>query len=204
MLLCLAAWGAQAAAGVDFRGQAASDAVRAVARWAVAERDARGLPFAIVDKKDARLYVFAASGRLLGATSALIGAAAGDESAPGIGSRPSSAIAPHERTTPAGRFVSEPGRNLAGDAVVWVEYETGVAIHRLRPAPAWQRREQRLASARPSERRISLGCIVVAEAFYDDVVAPTLGARRGIVYVLPDTRSLASVFGRPSSVVANL
>lgn len=192
MLLCLAAWGAQAAAGVDFRGQAASDAVRAVARWAVAERDARGLPFAIVDKKDARLYVFAASGRLLGATSALIGAAAGDESAPGIGSRPSSAIAPHERTTPAGRFDAEPGRNLDGEHVLWVDYDAGLAIHRLRPNSTYAARRDRLTSTRADERRVSLGCVVVPEAFYDAVVRPWLATPRGaLVYVLPETEPAA-------------
>jgi hypothetical protein len=197
LLLWVAAWGAQAAErGVGLDGQNASEAVRAVARLALGERNAKGLPFAIVDKKDARLYVFGRDGRLLGASSALIGSAVGDESAPGIGARPSSTIAPHERTTPAGRFASEPGRNLDGEAVVWVDYDAGVAIHRLRPAPAWQRREQRLVSASPRERRISLGCIIVSESFYDAVVAPTLGRKRGVVYVLPDTRSLASVFGR--------
>jgi len=185
-------------ASADFKGEAASPQARAVAHWAVGQRDAHGRPFAIVDKKEARVYVFAADGQLLGATSALLGAAVGDDSVPGIGARPIDAIAPHERTTPAGRFDSEPGRNLTGEAIVWFDYHAALAIHRLRPAPHAQRREQRMASLAPTDRRISLGCIVVSEAFYDNVVAPSLGSRPGVVYVLPETRSLADVFGRPA------
>lgn len=185
-------------ASADFKREAASPEARVVAHWAVGQRDARGRPFAIVDKKQARLYVFAADGRLLGATSALLGAAVGDDSVPGIGARPLDAIAPHERTTPAGRFDSEPGRNLSGEAIVWVDYHAALAIHRLRPAPLAQRRDERMASLAPADKRISLGCIVVSEAFYDSVVAPSLGSRPGVVYVLPETRSLADVFGRPT------
>lgn len=185
-------------AGANFKGEAASPEARAVAQWAVGQRDAGGRPFAIVDKRQARMYVFGADGRLLGATSALLGAAVGDDSVPGIGARPTDAIAPHERTTPAGRFDSEPGRNLTGEAIVWFDYHAALAIHRLRPAPAAQRREERLASRVPADKRISLGCIVVSEAFYDAVVAPSLGSQRGVVYVLPETRGLADVFGRPT------
>lgn len=197
---------AQAAAGgsvgAELERASASVPVRKVAQWAIGQRDAKGKPFAIVDKKEARLYVFGADGRLVGATSVLLGAAVGDDSVPGIGARPSQAIAPHERTTPAGRFDSEPGRNLAGEAVVWVDYDDGVAIHRLRPAPAAQRRPQRIASDDARERRISLGCIIAGVDFYDRVIAPTLGQQRGVVYVLPETRSLGSVFG--ARIVADL
>lgn len=183
-------------AGADFRGEAASPEARRVAQWAVDQRDAGGRPFAIVDKRQARLYVFGADGRLIAATSVLLGAAVGDDSVPGIGARPTNAIAPHERTTPAGRFDSRPGRNLTGEAIVWFDYDAALAIHRLRPAPAAQRRPERLASRAPADKRISLGCVVVSEAFYDAVVAPSLGKQRGVVYVLPETRELADVFGR--------
>ncbi|HEX2010225.1 MAG TPA: L,D-transpeptidase, partial [Roseateles sp.] len=105
---------------------------------------------------------------------------------PGIGQRVLSGIAPQERITPAGRFDSEPGRNLKGEAIVWIDYEAAVAIHRLRPAPPAERRPQRLASDSAEDRRISLGCVVVSAEFYDEVVAPLLGRRRGVVYVLPE------------------
>lgn len=171
---------------VDFRGEAASIEVRRIADLAVGGRDARGRPFAIVDKKAARLYVFEADGRLLGATSALLGLARGDASAPGVGMKVMSGIPRDERTTPAGRFESEPGRNLRGEAIVWFDYDAALAIHRLRPTAAGERRPERLASDTPADNRITLGCVVVSGAFYDQVVATSLGRRRGIVYVLPE------------------
>jgi hypothetical protein len=179
----------------DFRGESASEEARAVAHWSLASGDTRGRPFAVVDKKDARLFVFSASGRLVGAAPALLGLARGDDSAPGVGRKVSTGIPREERTTPAGRFDSEPGHNISGEAIVWIDYDAAVAIHRLRPAAASQRRPQRLASGSPADKRISLGCVVVDEAFYDQVVAPTLGRQRGVVYVLPETRDWRAEFG---------
>lgn len=180
---------------VDFRGHAASEDARAAAQWALASGDSHGRPFAVVDKKDARLFVFTASGHLIGAAPALLGLARGDDSVPGVGHKVSTGIPRDERTTPAGRFDSTPGRNLSGEAIVWVDYDAAIAIHRLRPAAASERRPQRLASGTPADNRISLGCVVVDEAFYDQVVSPTLGKHRGVVYVLPETRDWRAQFG---------
>jgi hypothetical protein len=171
-------------------GPYATPEMREAARLALVERDARGRPFAIVDKRHARVLVFHADGRLAGATAALVGLARGDFAAPGSQARAPNDLAPHERTTPAGRFDAEPGFNHLGEAVVWVDYDAALAIHRLRPAPAREMRPQRLASASPADNRISLGCVIVSTAFYDSVVAPTLGRQRSVVYVLPEEGSL--------------
>lgn len=198
-MLALLCAGPVGAVPVDFGAQPASSEARLMAQWALGAAgggNAQGKPFAIVDKKAARLFVFAADGRLLGAAPALLGQARGDASAPGVGDRVLSGIPLQERTTPAGRFESEPGRNDKGEAIVWVDYEAAIAIHRLRPVAASQRRPERLASASVDDKRISLGCIVVSPAFYDAVVAPSLGRERGVVYVLPETRELTGVFGQ--------
>jgi len=185
---------------VDFAGQAAPLEVRRTAEQAIEAGDALGKPFAVVDKRQARIYVFDATGRLAGAASSLLGLAKGDASAPGVASKVSTGIPLAERTTPAGRFESEPGHNIKGEAIVWVDYDAAVAIHRLRPAPAAERRPERLASDKPEDKRISLGCIVVAPEFYDAVVAPTLGSQRGIVYVLPESPGAALVFNNNKNV----
>ena len=52
--LPLFAMAAGAAPAVDFRGESASPQARAMARTAFEHGDARGLPFAVVDKKEAR------------------------------------------------------------------------------------------------------------------------------------------------------
>src|SRR4051812_35501011 len=64
----------------DLHGEQASAEVRHIADWAVDSGDTGGLPFAIVDKVDSRVFVFAADGRLRGASPALVGAARGDTS----------------------------------------------------------------------------------------------------------------------------
>ena len=180
--------------GADFAGQAASDDARLLANWVVRSRDNRQLPYAILDKRDARVFVFAGDGRLLGASPVLLGAAPGDDSVAGIGMRPIAKVRPEERTTPAGRFISRPGRNASGEGVVWVDYDAAVSMHRVRPIDPKERRLQRLASNDPAERRISYGCINVPVAFFDSVVAPALGSQHGVVYVLPEIKDLGQVF----------
>jgi hypothetical protein len=167
----------------------ASSDVREVAQWVIQTGDNRGTPFAIVDKKAAQLFVFDATGRVLGATPALLGLAPGDHSVPGVGAKDPASLLPFERTTPAGRFESEPGRNHTGEAIVWFDYDQGLAIHRLRPGKSEAGRLRRLASLNAADRRASLGCVVVPVVFYETVVGPTLGRERGVVYVLPETRS---------------
>lgn len=195
-----AAAGNAVAAAPDFQGHAAPLSVKVLARWAFAGGDAAGQPFAVVDKQRARIFVFGADGRLAGSTPALLGQARGDESAAGVGARVLAGIPAQERTTPAGRFTSLPGHNLQGEAIVWVDYDAAVAIHRLRPSPPQARRAQRLASESADDNRVSLGCIVVGEAFYDRVVAPLLGRQRGVVYVLPETRDWTELFAAAAGV----
>ncbi|WP_431100188.1 hypothetical protein [Roseateles noduli] len=180
-----------APATVDFHGEAASPEARAMARVAFDRADAKGLPFAVVDKKEAKLFVFSADGHLIGASAALLGLARGDTVAPGVGQMVSTGIPPDLRTTPSGRYDSQPGPNLKGETVIWVDYDAAFAIHRLRPGPAYERRAERLASLSPDDNRISLGCVVVTGDFFDRVVAPVLGHGAGVVYVLPEPASAA-------------
>lgn len=176
-------------------GAAASPEVHEVVAWVLSSHDHGGRPFAIVDKKAARLYVFGPEGGLRGAAPALLGLAPGDHGLmPGV-RRDVASLAPHERTTPAGRFVSEPGRNLQGEPVVWFDYQAALAIHRLRPAAPAERRPQRLASVTAADNRISLGCVVVPVVFYEHVVQPVLGQGYSVTYVLPEGRPARELFG---------
>lgn len=172
----------------------ASATARQVVRWATETGDPQGMPFAVIDKPAARIHVFSAQAQWLGSAPVLLGAALGDRSAPGIGQRPLSKIRPEERTTPAGRFVSEPGRNLHGEDIVWIDYEAAVSLHRVRSVHASERRHQRLTSQGVRDKRISLGCVNAPEAFYNQVISPVLGQTRGVVYVLPDTEKFATFF----------
>ena len=197
--LC-AAWAVAFAAGAartdqDFERQQPSADAREVAAWVQASDDAGGKPYLIVDKKAARLFVFEADGRLLAATPVILGAAVGDGSTPGVGERAQKGtLTPEDKTTPAGRYVTEPGRNIDGEHVIWLDYGEALALHRLRPGRSYKTRAARLASSQPQERRLSLGCVVVPVDFYLDVVQPLLGSRSGVVYVLPETQSARELF----------
>jgi PAS domain-containing protein len=166
---------------------AAVEDPRWLARAIVAAADNRAAPFAVVDKKNARVFVFDAAGRLQGWSPVLLGLARGDDSVPGIGEREMSRIRPDERTTPAGRFRTEPGRNTKGEDIVWIDYDAAVSMHRVRTTDKSERRLERLASPSVADNRISYGCINVPAEFYDAYIKPALGSRRGVVYVLPET-----------------
>ena len=152
-------------------------------------------PFAIVDKRAATLSIYAANGRLIGRTPALLGLTPGDAEPASARGKAPSALAAHERVTPAGRFEAAPGRNLSGERVVWFDYGANLAIHRLRPAPESQRRPERLVSDKLQDRRITLGCVVVDPAFFDEVVLPTLGKGASLVYILPERAPLVVAGG---------
>jgi hypothetical protein len=186
---------AGASASQPFLIKAGPDAQRLV-QWVQRSGDHQGRPFAVVDKRNAMLYVFDADGRLAGSTVALLGATRGDHTVPGVSERvQAGAIRAEDRTTPAGRFEARPGRNLQGEDVVWVDYESAFAIHRVRPGKTWKMRADRLATASPRDNRVSWGCVVVPVEFYERVVAPVLGSARSVVYVLPETKPAQALFG---------
>lgn len=160
-----------------------------MAEWILEGDDHNGAAFVLIDKRDAQLYVFNRSGRVVASTAVLLGSALGDHSVPGIGERPIDEILPSERTTPAGKFLGEQGRNLTGEEIVWVDYEAAVSIHRLRPSPREERRAARLATPDPADNRITYGCINVTEDFYLMVMSPLFAAAKTLVYVLPEQGS---------------
>jgi hypothetical protein len=199
-LLCL---GVASAAGAgeptgastaDFHSQPASSGARAIADWVVRSSDNQGAPFVIIDKKAAKVFMFGADGRLKGASTALLGAARGDDSVPGIGERKLSTIRPEERTTPAGRFVASLGSDLGPKDVIWIDYDAAISLHRVVTSNVRERRLQRLASRSLEDKRISYGCINVPARFFDQTIRPEVLHSSGVVYILPEVKSLASVF----------
>lgn len=183
-------------AAAEFKATALSADTRELAQWVLGKGDNDGRPFAIVDKKQAHLYVFDGAGRLQGDSPVLLGQAIGDDIAPGVGEHAQQGFVPvHERTTPAGRFEAEPGVNDTGERIIWVDYDSAFAIHRVRPGRSMRAREARLASADMSDRRVSSGCVVVPARFYEAVVQRLLGESRSVVYVLPESGSTANTAG---------
>ena len=171
---------------------------RRVADWVAATQDNGPRDFVLVDKRAARVYVFDQQARLQADTPALLGSARGDLTVPGIGERPIAQVLPQERTTPAGRFVAEPGVNTQGEDVVWVDYDAAVSMHRVRTGKPAERRLERLATPGIADNRISYGCINLPAQFYETQLRPRVhGGRGAVVYVLPEVLPLQQVFGLP-------
>jgi len=178
----------------NFRGESAPIGVRRMADWVVAAADNGGLPFVIIDKKDAAVFVFNGRGQILGAAPALLGLAVGDDSAPGIGDKPLSAIPSKDRTTPAGRFVGYLDHHPGKANFLWVDYKNNVSLHRVVNGKPKDQRLQRLATPTPFDNRISFGCINVPVDFFERTVLPAFKSTKGIIYVLPEIKATRDFF----------
>lgn len=172
--------------------------------WVSRARDNGGLPFMIIDKRQAHLWVFDGSGNLRGNAPVLLGVARGDHTVPGIGDKKLSEIKTEERTTPAGRFVAEAGMNARGEDVVWVDYDAAVSMHRVLTTNAKEQRARRLETPTPADNRVSYGCINVSKEFFENVVSATVRDGNSVVYVLPESKPLRSVFSRLAASQAHL
>lgn len=179
----------------DFGQISPTDDARELVQWIARTNDNAGMPFVVVDKRAARLHVFDPAAHLQDSTPVLLGSAPGDDSVPGIGQRPVHEVQPHERTTPAGRFVGQYGHTLTGEDVVWVDYGAAVSMHRVRPTlQPKERRAERLTSESIDDNRISYGCINVPAAFYDAHLQPVFSQMPALVYVLPEHKTVQEVF----------
>lgn len=165
-----------------------------VAQWVAGSADNRGLPYIIIDKQSAALFVFDGKRRLRGTGPVLIGRALGDAATPGVGNKRLAEIGPAEKTTPAGRFLAKYGLAAGGARVLWVDYADAVALHPIpSDASPRERRRARMLSPTPEDNRITFGCINVPARIYA-LVRPLFARRGGYVYVLPDSKPIEDVF----------
>lgn len=171
-----------------------SETGRRVAAWIEASGDNRDLPYMIIDKGAARVFVFDKTHGARGDAAALLGFAVGDHSTPGVGDRELSDIAPEERTTPAGRFIADFGPAPGGKSVLWIDYETAISLHPVIDTNKRERRPRRLSSATIEDNRITFGCVNVTQRFYDRVVRAAFRRTHGVVYVTPETLDVAQAF----------
>ena len=178
----------------NLKQETASPEARQMADWVADSGDNKNMPFVILDKKEAKVYVFHAHGGLRGAAPVLLGITVGDDSFPGVGNKPLSQVKPEEKTTPAGRFLAASDKNVKGSDIVWIDYDSAVSLHAVVKGKPEERRAERLASPLPSERRISFGCVNVPVNFFKTALLPSFKKSDGIVYVLPETRATKQVF----------
>ena len=173
-----------------------SEAAARVLAWVAAEHDNGSLPYIVIDKQAAMMFLYRANGERVGAGPVLLGIGVGDDSTPGVGAKSLAEIGPAERTTPAGRFVAKFGKAFGGTRVLWVDYANSVALHAVITTHKQEHRVARLLSPTPDDNRISFGCINVGTSFYTKQVRPLFQKKGGMVYILPDTKPLDDVFPR--------
>lgn len=178
----------------DFDGAEPPADVRRAADWIVASGNNRGMAFVIVEKPKALVFAFDENGKILGKAPCLVGLQPGDDSVPGVGTMTLAQIKPDMRTTPAGRFVAGLGRDLTKNDVLWVDYPDAISLHRVINTVPAERRPERLASPTPLDNRISWGCINVPKTFFDKVIEPTFTGTSGVVYILPEIKTMREVF----------
>ncbi|MDB6163225.1 MAG: L,D-transpeptidase [Xanthomonadaceae bacterium] len=187
---------------VDSARPSVSSEVAYVAGWIGDTGDNSGMPYIIIDKVNATVYVFDPQGRFQGAAPALLGMEHGDGSAKGLGNRKMSAIQPTQRTTPAGRYVASLGRDVHGGDILWIDYANAIALHRVVKGTPVEHRAQRLESETSQDNRISYGCINVPVKFYESVVSNAFANTSGVVYILPEMSSARDMFKSPGEAAA--
>ena len=178
-----------------FDAEQVSSDTRALTVWIAASANNAGLAYLVVDKRAGVVYVFAPDNSFMASSAVLLGAASGDTTVPDIGDRSVAQVMPHERITPAGRFVGERGRNTRGEDVVWLDYAAGISIHRVLTSNVAENRLSRLATADTKDNRISYGCINVPDAFFNRFIEPVFAKNRALIYVLPEVKTAQQVFG---------
>jgi len=179
----------------DFGNETAPADVVHVANWVSYTHNSGKKAFVLIDKKQARMYVFDPQGKLKSQTPILLGKAVGDHTVPGIGNKPFAQIKEDEKTTPAGRFLAQPGRNTKGEDIIWIDYNAAVSMHRLRKVKEEEKRADRMATPEADDNRISYGCVNVPAPFYNSVLRPTVSKQGAFVYVLPETKTPQQQFG---------
>ncbi|WP_287372594.1 hypothetical protein [Prosthecochloris sp.] len=163
----------------------ASEEVRKTVSWVKKNKDNRKLPYAIIDKKNAHIFVFDAKSKIVDHGPVLLGIAKSDRIDPKTLNARLSSIGKNDRVTPSGRYVSVFGPDHRGKDVLWVDTKYAVGLHPVANVPG-QRRKTRLNSTTSADNRITWGCINVSKPLFTNVLTPLFKPKAGIVYILPE------------------
>lgn len=166
---------------IDF----ASEEVQKTVSWIKKNKDNQNFPYAIIDKKNAHIFVFDAKRKIVDHGPVLLGIAKSDKIDPKTLNARLSSIGKKDRVTPSGRYVSVFGPDHRGKDVLWVDTKFAVGLHPVANVPG-QKRITRLNSTTAADNRITWGCINVAKPLFKNVLTPLFKPKAGIVYILPE------------------
>lgn len=175
----------------------ASEEVHKTLSWIKKNKDNHKLPYAIIDKKNAHIFVFDPKGKIVDHGPVLIGIAKSDKIDPKTLNARLSSIGKNDRVTPSGRYVSVFGPDHRGKDVLWVDTKYAVGLHPVANVPG-QRRKTRLNSATAADNRITWGCINVSKPLFKNVLTPLFKPKAGIVYILPESAPVEQLLAKKS------
>jgi len=171
----------------------ASAELQGVAHWIADSDDNAGMPYLLIDKVGARVFVFGGDGQLHGVAPALLGMSKGDVMTVSNTTQMAQ-MGPNDRITPAGRYISRLAMDSLGKEILVIDYGASLSLHAVVKGTPRERRAERLDSPTPLDNRISFGCINVPANFYANVVSPSFTGKKGIVYILPETKPANQLF----------
>jgi len=180
----------------DARANMSAEAVKVYESMAPAAKES-GKGFMIADKPAGRLHVFDADGNLIAQDTALYGRDYGD------------VLQGEKRVTPAGRYTLKVASShyAGGKAFELVESEHRVgntdyviAVHAAYLGDKTEKRDERLATAAISDKRISYGCINTKhETFLNKLMPNAAKLDGGMVFVIPDEVALSDTLFKPTT-----
>jgi hypothetical protein len=173
----------------------ASDAVIGILSWIRNNNDNKSKPFALIDKKNAKIFVFNAEGQPVASGPILLGITKRDHLDPNTMYASNDELAVDNRVTPAGRFQVKNGRDLHRKELLWFDYSNALALHTVIKVPG-QQRAMRLRSETPKDNRITWGCINVSVPLYSTVISPLFKPGGGIIYVIPEETGIGDFINR--------
>lgn len=156
------------------------------------KRDNEGMPFIIIDKKAARLYLYDKNGEIVDESPVLLGMGVGDVFPKEMHGKPISQIDEKLRITQAGRFMAQIGYDKKNKKLIWVDYETKLAIHEVVNVLS-QNRMERLNSPSIQDNRITWGCINVPNEIFTKINNIFINGK-GYVYIVPEIFPCCEVF----------
>ena len=181
----------------DARANMSAEAVKVYESMAPAAQ-ASGKGFIIADKPAGRLHVFDVDGNLIVQDTALYGRDYGD------------VLQGEKRVTPAGTYTLRLGdaEGYAGGKsfdLVESAHRVGntdyvIAVHAAYLGDKTEKREERLATAAISDKRISYGCINTKhDTFLNKLLPNADKINGGMVFVIPDEVALSDTLFKPQT-----
>ena len=180
----------------EARANMSAEAVKVYESMAPAAKES-GKGFMIADKPAGRLHVFDADGNLIAQDTALYGRDYGD------------VLQGEKRVTPAGKYTlkvaSSPYAGGKAFELVESEHRIGntdyvIAVHAAWLGDKTEKRDERLATAAISDKRISYGCINTKhETFLNKLMPNADKLNGGMVFVIPDEVALSDTLFKPTT-----